>query len=97
MGLIFQSSLQPFLGKALPDSSNGLLADIQHLADFSIRLPFIDFEQNMGSLDDHGFVATFGYDPNQLPSFFFLQMDFMLFVCHPSILSLPYNLIKLRY
>ena len=46
----------------------------------------------MGSLDDHGFVSTFGNNPDQFPSFFFFQMDFVFFVRHPSILSLPYNL-----
>ena len=48
-------------------------------------------------LDGHGLVSTFGNDPEQFPSFCFLQLDFVLIVCHLSIFSLPYNLIKLRY
>jgi hypothetical protein len=51
----------------------------------------------MRSLDDHGFVATFGNDAKQFPSLFFLQMDLMFFIDHPSILSAPSNLITLRY
>ena len=97
MWLVFQSSLQPFLGKSQPDAPDGLLTDIQHLADFGIRLPFIHFEQNMRSLDDNSFVTTFGNNAKQFPSVFFFQMDFVFFVFLSSILSLPYNLLKLEY
>jgi hypothetical protein len=48
-------------------------------------------------LGDHRFVSSFGNDPDQFPSVGFLQMDFMFLVCHSSILSAPYNLIKSVY
>lgn len=97
MWLVLQGGLQTFLRKSQPGAPNGLLADLQHLADFSIRFTFVGFQQDVPALDDHGFVSSFRNDPDQFPSFGFLQMDFMFFVCHPSILSAPYNLIKLLY
>ena len=39
-----ESGLQTFFRKSQPGAPNGLLADVQHLADFGIRFPFVDFQ-----------------------------------------------------
>lgn len=71
MRLIFQGRLQTFLGKPQPCAPDGLLANLQQLADFRVRFAFIHLQQDMCSLDHNRFVTTFRYDRQEFLPFFF--------------------------
>ncbi len=59
---VVQGRLYPFLLKAQPRPPDGLLADVEHLADLAVGFALVDLEQNVRQLDHHGFITTFRDD-----------------------------------
>jgi hypothetical protein len=62
MRFIFQGRLQTLFDKSQANAPNGLLTDIQYLADLSICFAFIHFQQDVRPLDNNCFVSTFRDD-----------------------------------
>ena len=53
-----QSHLQAFRDISQPRPADGLLADIQHGADFCIGFAFVSFQQNVRTPDEYRFVLS---------------------------------------
>ena len=55
---VFQSHLQALRDISQPRPADGLLADIQHGADFCIGFAFVSFQQNVRAPDEYRFVLS---------------------------------------